>query len=357
MKAARRSATEAAARGGGAGSAATAAAGVFISAQVPGVAHQRAHLPRGQGAMADGVLGRGIELGDGLAERRDEEQRVVAEAAAAARRRERSRRPAAGRRSAARDRRRGAAPPASQTKRARRSVRPCRRSSSSALLAASWARRSASRSAQRPASGAKCAEATPGAPPSASTHRPESSAIAAPPRGRAAWRALASAFSTKVACGSSASPMPSAPCATSSMPSGANSACSSASLPGLFEARTSLTPRTGRRAPPSAARCAATSSRDALAGEREQRVHLGAREGRALGRALQLDEAAGAGHDDVHVGVAGRVLDVLEVEQRRAVETMPTETAATASRIGERSILPLASSQRHRVVRRRRRRR
>ena len=109
---------------------------------------------------------------------------------------------------------------------------------------------------------------------------------------RAAWRALASAFSTKVRAARRPRRSPSAPCATSSMPSGANSACSSASLPGLFEARTSLTPRPAA-ARPSAARCAATSSPMPLPASASS-ASISAREnGRALGRALQLDEAAG----------------------------------------------------------------
>src|SRR3546814_17884606 len=45
---------------------------------------------------------------------------------------------------------------------------------------------------------AKRAERTPGAPPSAATSRPESSASAGRPDARAAWRALISAFSTKL---------------------------------------------------------------------------------------------------------------------------------------------------------------
>jgi hypothetical protein len=106
-------------------------------------------------------------------------------------------------------------------------------------------------------------------------------------------------------------------------------ACSSASLPRLLEARTMRDPWPDcRRAPrpgaagvsPPAPAAAADQFGDALVGQAQQLVHLGAREGRALGRALHFDEVAGAGHDDVHVGVAGDVLDVLEVEQRRAVD-------------------------------------
>src|SRR6266542_700900 len=54
-----------------------------------------------------------------------------------------------------------------------------------------------------------------------------------------------------------------------------------------------------------------------------QREHLGepiAAEGRLLRRSLHLDEGAGAGHDHVHVDLGRRVLDVVEVEHRRAAD-------------------------------------
>ena len=222
------------------------------------------------------------------------------------------------------------------------------RSTSSALLAASWTRRWPSRSTTRRMTLAKCADVTPGAPPSASTARPESSAIAAPPAARAAWRALASAFSTKVACGSSASSMPSAPCATSSMPSGANSSPSSASLPALLDARTS--PRRDRQRRGERRSLRADQLADALGGEREQAVHLVARERRAFGGALHLDEAAGPGHDDVHVGVAARVLDVLEIEHRRAVDDADRDRRDEVADRRARE-LALPDQPRHRVVR------
>ena len=62
-----------------------------------------------------------------------------------------------------------------------------------------------------PASSAYRADRTPGAPPSASTLKPESSASAGKPLSLAACRALASAFSAKVSNGSSASGMPRLP--------------------------------------------------------------------------------------------------------------------------------------------------
>src|SRR5436305_9363563 len=55
---------------------------------------------------------------------------------------------------------------------------------------------------------------------------------------------------------------------------------------------------------------------DATRGQLEQRVELGARERLPLGGRLHLDEAPVAGHRDVHVDLGGRVLGVVEVEQR-----------------------------------------
>ena len=59
---------------------------------------------------------------------------------------------------------------------------------------------------------------------------------------------------------------------------------------------------------------------DPAGGEVEQRVEQLARERVALGRRLHLDEPAVARHHDVHVGFRARVLGVVEVEQRHAVD-------------------------------------
>ena len=110
------------------------------------------------------------------------------------------------------------------------------------------------------------------------------------------------------------------------------------------------------RQTPSAAFCASDQLADALVGQRQQRVHLGAREGRALGRALHFDEAAGAGHHHVHVGVAGRVFDVLQVEQRRALDDADRDRGdEVADRRGGRACPAPAASSPHRARRRRRR--
>src|SRR6185436_3548979 len=139
---------------------------------------------------------------------------------------------------------------------------------------------------------------------------PESSASAGSLACALAWRALASAFSTKVTCGSSASGMPSSACAITSIPSGASNRRNSRSLPALPDART----RRGSDCTDS--RCAENRSRrnggallrdelaDPALGQRKQRVHLASRERRAFGGSLHLDEPSRAGHHDVHVGVA-----------------------------------------------------
>ena len=126
-------------------------------------------------------------------------------------------------------------------------------------------------------------------------------------------------------------------CATTSMPSGASRRRNSRSLPALLDARTrrSISAVMLRRGAsrPSACCCAAISCAMPRAASSSSASSCGARERRALRRALHLDEAAAAGHHDVHVGIAGRVLGVVEVEHGTP-PTMPTDTAATKSRSG-----------------------
>ena len=52
----------------------------------------------------------------------------------------------------------------------------------------------------------------------------------------------------------------------------------------------------------------------AFDGQGEQGVHFGSGEGGAFGGALDFDVAAVGGHDDVHVGVAGGVFSVVEIQ-------------------------------------------
>ena len=70
-------------------------------------------------------------------------------------------------------------------------------------------------------------------------------------------------------------------------------------------------------------------------GEVDERVELGAAEGHALGRRLHLDQAPVAGHDDVHVHVGRRVLLVVEVEERLAVDDPDGDGADEVGRLGE----------------------
>src|SRR5689334_707654 len=153
---------------------------------------------------------------------------------------------------------------------------------------------------------------------------PESSASAGSRARRLAWRALASAFSTKVACGSSASSMPSSDCTMTSMPIGPSIRRNSRSFPSLDDARTR---RESAGMGPLFVRSSLERSplrRGELAntalGERDEPVHLGASEWRALRRTLDLDDATAACHDDVHVRVASGILGVVEVEGGLAAE-------------------------------------
>ena len=58
----------------------------------------------------------------------------------------------------------------------------------------------------------------------------------------------------------------------------------------------------------------------AFGGQGEQGVHFGAGEGGAFGGALDFDVAAIGGHDDVHVGVAGGVFSVVEIQSGLAAD-------------------------------------
>src|ERR1700736_1488666 len=59
---------------------------------------------------------------------------------------------------------------------------------------------------------------------------------------------------------------------------------------------------------------------DAAAGELEERSELGLGERRAFRRPLDFDNAAGAGHDEVRVGMRLDVLAVIEGENWQAAE-------------------------------------
>jgi len=82
------------------------------------------------------------------------------------------------------------------------------------------------------------ADRTPGAPPSASTSRPESSAIAGRPLNAAACRAFKSALSSKVSPVSSGGSIPNSDCGTNSKPNGPSMSENSRIFPALPVAST-----------------------------------------------------------------------------------------------------------------------
>src|SRR2546430_8179718 len=143
---------------------------------------------------------------------------------------------------------------------------------------------------------------------------PESSASAGNPVAAAAWRALASALPSNV----SSSSRSSASGASSSIgtrrsftSASANSAAISFTLCALRVATTTVIASLHLGAPERLLLQGEQLAR-ALLGQRHQRAVLLGRERLGLGGALQLDELAPVGHDEVEVDVGGRVLVVGE---------------------------------------------
>ena len=149
-----------------------------------------------------------------------------------------------------------------------------------------------------------------------------------------AWRALVSAFSTKVGCGSSASGTFELALRNQFDAGRAEQRREFAQLAGVVRRQhDALQRRTRTRQRhclveltslshplcSSAAFCFAISASMPSLRQIEQRVHFVAREGHAFGGALNFDEAARARHHDVHIGVALRVFVVVEIEHRQAV--------------------------------------
>ena len=192
----------------------------------------------------------------------------------------------------------------------------------------------------RPAAGRRCRRrwrrarrsgrsTRPGAPPSASTSRPVSSATAARPVAAARARAFSRALSTRVSPVSSTSATSAGRGNRSTFPAGPRMSAISRGLVGVgrgqHQTEAARRPRSaahrgGRRvgqdgrllgrpglAMPASARASSSSSSPR-------------REGQALGRALHLDEPARPGHDHVHVDLGPRVLLVGEVEHGHAVD-------------------------------------
>src|SRR5262249_38787064 len=156
----------------------------------------------------------------------------------------------------------------------------------------------------------------PGAPPSASTIRPESSAKAGSCATRAAATAFILALDWNVPPVSSGSPRPSSPAETACTPCGASSSRISASLPGLWVAMTSL---------PVIWRCMLSNlshrqflqvhqACHTLARQRHQGQELFLRERCLLGGSLNLDDVPITGHDKICVGLGFGNLRIVEIE-------------------------------------------
>ena len=101
----------------------------------------------------------------------------------------------------------------------------------------------------------------------------------------------------------------------------------------------------------------ATSSRMPLSAAASSCSHLLVAERLTLGRALDLDEAAVARLDDVHVDVGGRVLLVVEVEQDRVADAADRDRGHEVPhrQLRERALALAQPAQRRRRAPRRRR--
>src|SRR3954471_5915063 len=161
----------------------------------------------------------------------------------------------------------------------------------------------------------------PGAPSSASTHSPESSARAAWPLPAADATALIFALAAKVVPSSIGSGRPSDPALTGRMPCGPSSALISRTLPSLCEATTKWLPRGNFTTKSSCQNVFLQRHQfaDALARQLEQRHQLFLGEGRAFRGALNFHQAARAGQHKIGVRLGGGILLVIQVQQRLAL--------------------------------------
>src|SRR5262245_21341907 len=75
---------------------------------------------------------------------------------------------------------------------------------------------------------------------------------------------------------------------------------------------------------------------DAALSDRQERIESGAAEGHLLGRPLHFDELTVAGHDDVHVHLGARVLDVVQVEHRLALNDADADRGDAVAERGGR---------------------
>src|SRR5690554_5898395 len=183
----------------------------------------------------------------------------------------------------------------------------------------SWSNNSRQFASSSPCEPAQRAENTPGEPPSTSTAMPESSASAGRPEEAAKARALISELAAKVTPSSiGEGAFRSRADTTSARAKWGNSGSRIAQISSTLWA---LWVAIASRAM-SAFQCGSLQSRElriASSCEGKQLVELGLGEGDALGGALDLHKAAVAGHHHVHVGVCPHILDVGQVQHRRAV--------------------------------------
>ena len=188
---------------------------------------------------------------------------------------------------------------------------------------------------------------------------PESSAMRRQPASRAAWRALSSAFSTKVVPVSGGGVdaelglRDELEAASARATPRARAACPHCRWRAPRAVRTRVASAAQRSRAP---RLQLEQLRDAVRGEIQQRIELVAAEGVTFGRALHLDEAAAVVHHDVHVGLGLRILGVVEIEHRHAADRCRRKPRRPGRAAGCRDERAARSARRrHRRARRRRR--
>src|SRR5215472_19209441 len=161
----------------------------------------------------------------------------------------------------------------------------------------------------------------PGAPLSAGTTRPESSASAGNPLASAAALAFSPAFASKLSPLSSGSGRPSEDAAIVSTPNGASKAAISSILPGLWLPITSrwpTKPRTIGSAEPECGPLMPSELRDPQPGQAQHLAEEGFVERRGLGGRLDLDDPSSSGQHEIGVGHGLRIFSVIEIEHRGA---------------------------------------
>src|SRR6185312_11202251 len=155
----------------------------------------------------------------------------------------------------------------------------------------------------------------PGSPFNAVTAKPESSASAGRPLTSAAARAFSSALPANVFSVSSGSIRPSSAAPFASMPSGRSRSLISRTLPGLCEATTRVFGNSAK-----GSFLCGDEFADAFAREAQEVAEFFFAERCAFGGALNLDEATGAGENEVRVGLGGRIFRIIEVQHGHALD-------------------------------------